>query len=166
MCRNHRIVCATSLFLLSAALLVRAAAAQEAPTADELAFTAGENGVFTFDTGVLQGRLRGDGRAFGLNAATHVPSGQVVSGAYGVLGVYRVFSDGKRYGNAGWEWPSDAARNPDGSVTVAVCGGGCPPVCAAGPVPLEVALGRGPGDPGDAHSRAACVRSLRGLVFR
>ncbi len=119
MYRNDRIVCATAVFLLSVALLVCAAAAEEAAIADKLAFTAGEHGVFTFDTGVLQGRLRGDGRAFGLNAATHVPSGQAVSGAYGVLGVYRVFSDGKRYGNAGWEWPSDAARNPDGSVTVA-----------------------------------------------
>ncbi|MHB0955325.1 MAG: hypothetical protein ACYC0X_03000 [Pirellulaceae bacterium] len=95
-----------------------AAVAQESPTSDPLAFAAGEDGVFTFDTGVMRGRLRGEGRAFGLNAATHVPSGQAVSGAYGVLGVYRVFSDGKRYGNAGWDWPSEAVRNDDGSVTV------------------------------------------------
>ena len=146
MCRNHRIVCATTLFLLSVAWLVRAAAAEEAATADKLAFTAGENGVFTFDTGVLQGRLRGDGRAFGLNAATHVPSGQVGVGSLWCAGrLPRVFRrETLRQCRVGMAERRGAksGRISDG----AVCGGGCPPVCVAGPVPLEFALGGGPGD--------------------
>ena len=81
-------------------------------------FVAGDASTFTFDTGVLQGVLRGGGMAFGLSAATHVPSGQKVSGSHVLLGVYRVFSDGKRYGNAGWEWPSQASVDQDGSVSV------------------------------------------------
>jgi hypothetical protein len=116
---NIRIACVTRMMILSVvAMWCAAAAAEESQTSNKLAFTPGENSVFAFDTGVMQGRLRGDGRAFGLYTATHVPSGQAVSGSNGVLGVYRVFSDGKRYGNAGWEWPSEAIRNPDGSVTV------------------------------------------------
>ena len=76
------------------------------------------DGTFTFDTGVLQGRVHSDGRGFGLNGVTHAASGQAMSGAVGWLGVYRVFSDGQRYGNAGWEWPNKAELNADGSVTV------------------------------------------------
>ena len=84
----------------------------------QLSFAAGENGTFTFDTGALRGVLRGEGKSFGLSAATHVPSGQKVSGTHVLLGIYRVFSDGKRYGNAGWEWPTETTVNEDGSVAV------------------------------------------------
>jgi hypothetical protein len=119
MCRNMRIVCATRMMTLCVVTLWCAASgADETQTSTKLSFAPADNGVFAFDTGVMRGRLRGEGRAFGLQTATHVPSGQAVSGAYGVLGVYRVFSDGKRYGHAGWEWPSEANRNEDGSVTV------------------------------------------------
>lgn len=83
-----------------------------------LSFTAADQDAFTFDTGAVRGRLRGDGKAYGLTAATYVPSGQQLSGAHVLFGIYRVFSDGKRYGNAGWEWPSTAKANDDGSVTV------------------------------------------------
>ena len=119
MCTKYRSVCATSMTILSVGLLwCVSAVADESPTANKLSFTAGENSTFTFDTGMLRGALRGEGKAFGLSAATHVPSGQKVSGSHVLLGVYRVFSDGKRYGNAGWEWPSEASLNQDGSVSV------------------------------------------------
>lgn len=88
------------------------------PADKTLSFTAADAPTFAFDTGVLQGTLRGEGRAFGLTSARHVPSGQQVSGSHVLVGAYRVFSDGKRYGNAGWEWASQASANQDGSVTV------------------------------------------------
>ncbi len=88
------------------------------PEDNKLSFTPGDAGTFQFDTPELQGTLRGPGRSFGLTAATHLPSGRKVLGSHVLLGVYRVFSDGKRYGNAGWEWPSTARLNDDGSVTV------------------------------------------------
>jgi hypothetical protein len=119
MSTKHRSVFATCIIILSAGLLwCVSAVADELPTDKNLSFTAGENSTFAFDTGVLRGVLGGEGKAFGLSAAAHVPSGQKVSGSHVLLGVYRVFSDGKRYGNAGWEWPSEAKLNPDGSVSI------------------------------------------------
>ncbi|MCU0961682.1 MAG: hypothetical protein MUF48_16430 [Pirellulaceae bacterium] len=98
----------------------RAAAGENAPDSDnQLSFTAAKEGAFTFDTGTMRGQLRGNGRAFGISAATHIASGQSLSGSLGLLAVYRVFSDGQRYGDAGWDWPSQAGVNPDGTVTVA-----------------------------------------------
>lgn len=88
------------------------------PASGHLRFHEIAAGQFAFDTQVIRGRLRSPERSFGLEQMVHVPTQQAVSGSYGLMSVYRVFSDGRRYGNAGWEWPSDAVLNADGSVTI------------------------------------------------
>lgn len=113
--------CAVTLGFLAACLVVgaRGRAGENAQESDKkLSFSAAEEGAFTFDTGAIRGQLRGNRRAFGVSAATHLATGQSLSGSLGLLAVYRVFSDGQRYGDAGWDWPSQAGVNPDGSVTV------------------------------------------------
>lgn len=108
---------ARRLFLLLALAPLSTLVAAEPPTAP-LAFTASTNGEFTFHTGVLRGKLRAERRSFGLTSVTHQPTGQSLSRSVGLFGLYRVFSDGKRYGTAGWDWPSQATLAQDGSVDV------------------------------------------------
>ena len=78
---------------------------------------AGTNG-FTFDTGVLRGKLRADGKSKGLSAVVHIPTGVVLDSSLGLFSHYRVFSANHRYGTAAWDWPSEARLAPDGSVEV------------------------------------------------
>lgn len=73
---------------------------------------------FVFNTGLLSGRLGAEKRGFGLTSVKYSPSGQTLSRSTGLLGIYRVFGDGKRFGTAAWDWPHEAALRPDGSVSV------------------------------------------------
>ena len=73
---------------------------------------------FIFDTGLLSGRLRAEKRGLGLTSVKYSSSGQTLSRSTGLLGVYRVFGNGKRFGTAAWDWPSEASLQPDGSVIV------------------------------------------------
>jgi hypothetical protein len=83
-----------------------------------LAFSeAGTNG-FTFDTGVLKGKLRAEGKSTGLSSVVHVPTGVALDSSMGLFGHYRVFSANNRHGTAAWYWPSDAQLRQDGSVEV------------------------------------------------
>lgn len=111
--------CVVGLGLLTACLLaVERGWADETQVGDrQLAFTPAGDGSFTFDTGVVRGQLRGNRRAFGVSAATHIASGQTLSGSLGLLAVYRVFANGQRFAD-GWDWPSQAEVGADGSVTV------------------------------------------------
>lgn len=76
---------------------------------------AGTNG-FTFDTGVLRGSLRADGKARGLSGVEHIASRAKLDRGTGLFGHYRVFTANRRYGTAAWDWPGEAALQPDGSV--------------------------------------------------
>jgi hypothetical protein len=87
-------------------------------TAAALDFAPADQGTWRFDTGVLRGRLRTEQLAFGLRGLEYEKTGEKLAGAYGVFNVYRVFSDGKRYGGGGWEWPSRSQRREDGSVAI------------------------------------------------
>jgi hypothetical protein len=58
-----------------------------------------------FDTGMLRGNLGANQKSFGL-AVTQVSTGQPLSRSMGWFGLYRVFSEGKRYGEGAWDWPS------------------------------------------------------------
>jgi hypothetical protein len=90
------------------------------------AHTAGANprfrplggGEFEFNTGVLSGRLRSGGRFVGLLPLVHLPTGAVLTRNAGLVGHYRVFSRGRRYGSAAWNWSASAELHPDGSVEV------------------------------------------------
>ncbi len=83
-----------------------------------LSFLQGTNGEYTFDTGVLKGKLRAGGRSAGLSSVMHIPSGTRIDASMGLFSHYRVFSEHKRYGTAAWDWPSEAKLAPDGSVEV------------------------------------------------
>ena len=98
---------------------IAVAQAQVKPSgAATLAFTASGTNEFTFDTGVLQGKLRAGGKSKGLSSVVHRPTGMTVDSSMGLFGHYRVFSANKRYGTAAWDWPSEAKLRPDGSVEV------------------------------------------------
>ena len=82
---------------------------------DKLAFVAAGK-EFQFDTGVLRGTLRSQGRSLGLTPVFNVESGAKLSGAFGLFSHYRLLDDQARYGHAAWDWASQAKVLPDGSV--------------------------------------------------
>ena len=86
--------------------------------AADLQFHPAEKGEFHFDTGELKGTLRSEGRSMGLLPVTHVPSGTNMARSMGLFGMYRVFSDGRRYGKGMWDWPSEARLTGKGAVEV------------------------------------------------
>ena len=90
----------------------------ERPANGKLAFSASGTNEFTFDTGVLKGKLRADGKSKGLSSVVHLPTGLTLDSSMGLFGHYRVFSANKRYGTAAWDWPSEASLRGDGSVEV------------------------------------------------
>jgi hypothetical protein len=98
---------------------VSLAQTQVDPAGDRiLAFSAAGTNEFTFDTGVLKGKLRAGGKSRGLSSVVHLPTGTALDSSTGLFGHYRVFSANKRYGTAAWDWPSDARLRQDGSVEV------------------------------------------------
>jgi hypothetical protein len=83
-----------------------------------LAFTATETGEYHFDTGLLRGKLRAGGKSLGLSSVIHVPTGTTIDRSNGLLGHYRVFTKGVRYGGGAWDWSSTARLRDDGAVEV------------------------------------------------
>jgi hypothetical protein len=83
-----------------------------------LRFAPGEEGSFIFDTGVLSGILRQEGRSTGLVPVTYTADGSELAAGEGLFNHYRVFTRGKRYGYGARRWPSTAKLNADGSVGV------------------------------------------------
>jgi hypothetical protein len=83
-----------------------------------LAFSASGTNEFTFNTGVLKGKLRADGKSTGLSSVVHLPTGITLDSSMGLFGHYRVFTANRRYGTAAWDWPSEAKLRRDGSVEV------------------------------------------------
>jgi hypothetical protein len=83
-----------------------------------LAFAAAGTNEFSFDTGVLKGKLRADGKSRGLSSVVHLPTGATLDSSMGLFGHYRVFSANQRYGTAAWDWPSEASLRRDGSLEV------------------------------------------------
>ncbi len=98
--------------------LDRRLAAGAQPVPANLYFRPDGKGGFTFDTGVLKGRLHANGKSLGLTEVVHVPTGARLDRSNGLLSHYRVFTTGKRYGGGAWDWPSTAALLEDGQVEV------------------------------------------------
>lgn len=71
-----------------------------------------------FDTGLLRGKMRLDGAKQGISSLTHVPTGMELLKSVGLLSYYRVFSAGKRYGDAARDWPLRAELLPDGALRI------------------------------------------------
>ena len=84
----------------------------------KFAFTSNEKGEHVFNTGVLRGKLRPDGKSLGLSSLIHIPSGVQLNGRYGIFSYYRIFTTNKRYGHAAWDRPSISKLLPDGAVKV------------------------------------------------
>lgn len=87
-------------------------------TPANLQFKPSADGSFTFDTGVLKGVLRQEGKSIGLVPVTYTADGVELTGCEGLFNHYRVFTHGKRYGYGARRWPSRAALHADGSVEV------------------------------------------------
>lgn len=110
----------------SATICVLAAACFGAPrqlpsqirSAARSGFENGEDGAYTFDTGVLAGVLRKEGRSVGLVPVTHKPSGATIAAGEGLFNHYRVFTRGTRYGYGARRWPSTSELTRDGVVVV------------------------------------------------
>ena len=83
-----------------------------------LAFSEAEGAGFQFDTGVLRGKLRAEGKSLGLSSVVHISSGVTLSRGYGIVGHYRVFAANHRFGTAAWDWTSTARLLDDGAVEV------------------------------------------------
>jgi hypothetical protein len=95
-----------------------AASGDEEPAAETPRFVRGEDGSFTFETGVLKGVLRQAGKSLGLVPVVYTPNGSAITAGQGLFNHYRVFTHGKRYGYGARRWPSTAELHADGSVGV------------------------------------------------
>lgn len=84
----------------------------------KFSFNSNDKGEYVFDTGMLRGKLRPDGKSLGLSSVMHVPSGVRLNGSYGIFSFYRIFTTNKRYGHAAWDWPSVSKLLPDGAVQI------------------------------------------------
>ena len=106
----------------SVVLVVVLAATSLCADPSNLAFKPGdEEGFYTFDTGVLRGKVRLNGKSQGIAELVHVPSGaSMVSGGRlpGLFSYYRIFSANTRYGNAARDWPTATEVLPDGALRV------------------------------------------------
>src|SRR5512137_1273816 len=84
-----------------------------------LAFRSAGNESYSFDTGVLRGTLRSEGRSVGLMHLEHIPTVTLLEGNnYGICAHYRVFTANKRYGGGAWDWPSTSTLRADGAVEI------------------------------------------------
>jgi len=99
-------------------LLACALANSAGEEAKPLAFKTGVGGEFTFDTGIVRGKLREGGASKGLSQVVHIPTGQRLDSSMGLFSHYRVFTQGRRYGVGAWDWPSKARLETDRSVIV------------------------------------------------
>jgi hypothetical protein len=99
-------------------LLMAAIADSSGEEAMPLAFKPAAGGEFTFDTGVVRGKVREGGASKGLSQVIHIPTGQRLDSSMGLFSHYRVFTQGHRYGVGAWDWPSLATLEEDGSMSV------------------------------------------------
>ncbi len=92
----------------------------------DLAFKPAGEGWFTFDTGVVKGKLRADAAGQGIPTFVDVKTGAELAyggGNPGLLSYYRLFSSEKRWGDMKRGdtfrgWPKTAEAQADGSVRV------------------------------------------------
>lgn len=74
--------------------------------------------AFRFDTGALRGIVREGGQSLGLRPVEDVSGGILLSRSMGLCSHYRLLDDRKRYGEAGWDWSSQATLLADGALRV------------------------------------------------
>lgn len=82
------------------------------------AFKLAGEGLFDFDTGVLSGRLKLDGKYQGLYPLIDVATGTELVHPPGVFSFYRVLTTNRRYGKSARDWPTQTKLLSDGAVEV------------------------------------------------
>ncbi len=86
-----------------------------------LSFTDQGKGYFGFNTGFVKGTIYANDKNQSLNSLIDIDSGMELAhgGDYpGLYSPYRVFSDGKRYGDAMRDWPLQATILTDGALQI------------------------------------------------
>jgi hypothetical protein len=105
----------TTLAVLMAAISATASGAEPGP----LAFRpADDEGYVAFDTGLLRGKVRLDGKHQGVSSIVHASTNMELAKSVGLLSYYRVFSAGKRYGHAARDWPLETKLLDDGALQI------------------------------------------------
>ncbi len=95
---------------------VAAASLQAERLEPDLRFRKEPDGGFSFDTGVLRGKLRAAGKSGGLSDVIHITSGTKISQTYGLAGHYRVLAANQRFMPDVWATPSEAELVANGAV--------------------------------------------------
>jgi hypothetical protein len=97
-------------------LALLSAASYSSADQPDLAFKASGEGIFEFDTGVLKGRLKLDGKFQGLYPLVDSATGKDLSKPPGVFSLYRLFTTNRRFGNAARDWPTRTRLLAGGAV--------------------------------------------------
>ena len=105
----------TTLAVLAVAIAATAMGAEPATSGFR---PAEEEGYVAFDTGLLRGKVRLDGKRQGISSMIYTPTETELARSVGLLSYYRVFSAGKRYGDAARDWPLEAKLLEDGPLEV------------------------------------------------
>ncbi len=77
-----------------------------------------EEGYVAFDTGMLQGKVRLDGKHQGISSLVYTPTETELAASVGLLSYYRVFSEGNRYGKAARDWPIETKLLDNGGLQI------------------------------------------------
>jgi hypothetical protein len=83
-----------------------------------LAFQKADDGGLVFNTGVIKGKLGEKGIRKGFSSLVHVPTGQSMDRSMGIMSIYRVFGDGKRFGTGAWDLPGTIQLEPNGAALI------------------------------------------------
>jgi hypothetical protein len=105
-------------FVTTGILVVVACAAGLATAAapdSKLAFQDDNHGNFVFDTGVVQGSVKKEGKADALKPVAYVDPNVPIDNRHGLFVPYRFLTPQRRYGFGSWEWPRTGQLREDGS---------------------------------------------------
>lgn len=116
MCSRRNFAKQLGVFVLSAQAFTLEKALGIEPQSGERLFFRTDGDGFSFDTGVLSGKLRPHGRPIGMAPLFYTNNSRDLAQAYGVCSHYRLLDADNRYGEAAWDWPGRASVSPDGSV--------------------------------------------------
>ena len=105
-------------FLLRLSSILMFATTYACADPPNLAFRPAGEGLYEFNTGVLSGRLKLDGKFQGLYPLIDTATGTDLTPPPGVFSLYRVFTTNRRYGDAARDWPTETRRLEHGGVEV------------------------------------------------
>jgi hypothetical protein len=77
-----------------------------------------QKGEYEFNTGIVRGKLRQEGKSRGLSAVTYLPQKVQIDRSLGLFSFYRIFSEKTRYGSALWDRDSFSELLPNGAVKI------------------------------------------------